>query len=120
MDFLWYPLIALHILGAAALFGGWLATFKKPTVGVWQLVGSVVQLVTGLCMVGLLEAGKTPYPMDANYPWIGVKTVIALVILVAAVIGFRKAKKGEAVPTGLAHAVGGLAFVNILVATLWH
>lgn len=27
----------LHLLDAAALLGGWLATFRRPTVGAWQL-----------------------------------------------------------------------------------
>lgn len=121
MTFLWYLLLCLHILGAAALFGGWLATFKKPTVTLWQLVGSIVQVVTGLAMFGMMEADKTPYAnMDVNHAWLGVKLVIGLIILVTAIIGFSKARKGNGVPTGIAHSVGGLAFVNILVATLWH
>ncbi|MGO1320675.1 MAG: hypothetical protein ACTII7_00130 [Galactobacter sp.] len=116
MTFLTSALIALHILGAAAIFGTWLATFKKPTVTLWQLVGAIVQVVTGLALVGIAEAGDG----DVNHIKVAVKTVIAVIILVAAIIGFNKAKKGKDVPTGLAHAVGGMAFINILVATLWH
>ena len=32
----------------------------------------------------------------------------------------RKAKKGEPVSTGLAHAVGGMGFINMAVAVFWH
>lgn len=116
MDFLQTLLVALHILGAAAIFGGWLATFKTPTVTQWQLIGAIVQVVTGLALVGLAEAGPDP----VNHIKVGVKALFGVIILVAAIIGYRKAKKDEPVSKGLAHAVGGLAFINILVATLWH
>ncbi|RKW71689.1 hypothetical protein [Galactobacter caseinivorans] len=116
MDFLQTLLVALHILGAAAIFGGWLATFKTPTVTVWQFAGAIVQVVTGLALVGLAEAGPDP----VNHIKIAVKTVFAVIVLVAAIIGYRKVRKDEPVSKGLAHAVGGMAFINILVATLWH
>ena len=116
MDFLHYFLVFLHILGAAAIFGGWLANFKTPTVTKWQLIGAITQVVTGLALVGLAEASDSP----VNHAKIAVKLVIALVILVAAIIGYRKASKGLPVSKGLAHAVGGMAFIDIAVATLWH
>ncbi|KAB1644435.1 MULTISPECIES: hypothetical protein [unclassified Pseudoclavibacter] len=109
-------LVFLHILGAAALVGGWLATFKTPTVTQWQLIGALVQLVSGIALVGLAEMdGHT-----INYIKIGVKLVLAIVIAAAAFVGRGKAVRGETVPVGLAHAVGGLALVNVAVATLWH
>lgn len=116
MDFVKYLLIFLHILGAAAIVGGWFATFKKPTVLPIQLWGAIAQLVTGLALVGLAGAMHDPL----NYVKITVKVLIAVVVLIPAIIGYRKAKKGETVPTGLAHAVGGMALINIAVATLWN
>lgn len=116
MDILHTLLVALHILGAAAIFGGWLATFKTPTVTFWQFVGAIVQVVTGLALVGLAEAGPDP----VNHIKVGVKALLGIIILVAAIIGYRKSTKDQEVSKGLAHAVGGLAFINILVATLWH
>lgn len=106
----------LHILGAAAIFGGWLANFKTPTVNVWQWYGALLQLVTGLAMVGIYEAGTDA---ELNHIKIGVKIVIALGIAVAAFIGRKKVKAGQEVSTGIAHAVGGLALINIAVAVLW-
>ena len=38
---------------------------------------------------------------------------------VLAFIGSRKYKKGEPVSKGLAHGVGGLALLNVAIATLW-
>jgi hypothetical protein len=116
MDILKYFLVFLHILGAAAIVGGWFATFKKPTVLPVQLYGAIAQLVTGLALVGIAGAAHDPL----IYGKIAVKLVIAVVVLVAAVIGYRKAASGAGVPKGLAHAVGGMALINIAVATLWH
>ncbi len=110
-------LIFLHVLGAAAIVGGWFAKFKKPTVLPIQLWGAIAQLVTGLAMVGIFEA--TGEPTTAFHIKMGVKIIIAIAVLVPAIIGYRKASKGETVPTGLAHAVGGMALINIAVATLW-
>ncbi|MER8025320.1 hypothetical protein [Glutamicibacter protophormiae] len=108
-------LVFLHILGAAAIFGGWLANFKTPTVNVWQWYGALLQLVTGLALVGIYEAQDA----ELNHIKIGVKVVIALGIAVAAFIGRKKVKAGQEVSTGIAHAVGGLALINIAVAVLW-
>lgn len=116
MDFLHSVLVALHLVGVAALVGIWFATFKKSTVSRGQLLAAIAQLVTGLCLVGLAEAGPDP----VNHAKIGVKTVISLIVLITAIIGYRKASKQQPVPTGLAHAVGGFALINLLVATLWN
>ncbi|WP_276607412.1 hypothetical protein [Kocuria sediminis] len=44
---------------------------------------------------------------------------MALAVAVAAFVGQRRTGRGEPVSTGLAHAVGGLALINVAVATLW-
>jgi len=68
----------------------------------------------------VIEMGKSSHPdWEVNNIKVGVKLIIALVVFVAALIGYRKQKKGEPVSTGLAHAVGGMALINIAVATLW-
>ena len=36
-----------------------------------------------------------------------------------AFIGRRKYKKDEPISKGLAHSVGGLALLNVAIATLW-
>lgn len=115
MDFLHLLLVFLHILGAAAIVGGWLAAFKTPTVTQWQWIGALTQLITGLLLVGLAEMGDH----EVNNFKIGVKLLIALVVVVAAFIGRRKVKNNQEVPKGLAHAVGGMAFINIAVAVFW-
>lgn len=116
MDFLLNLLIFLHILGAAAIVGGWLANFKTPTVTQWQWIGALVQLVTGLALVAMIYMNDG----QPNNAKIGVKTLILIVVLVAAFIGRRKVKNGEEVSKGIAHAVGGMAFINIAVAVFWN
>lgn len=115
MNILLTLLIFVHILGAAAIFGGWLASFKTPTVGRWQWIGAITQVVTGILMFGLLEMGDG----EPNRIKLGIKLIIGLGILVAAWIGRKKLKGSEEVPAGIAHAVGGLALVNIAIAVLW-
>lgn len=115
MDFIHSSLVFLHILGAAALVGGWFATFKSPTVGRFQFIGAWVQLVTGILLVGLAEMGDG----HVNNVKIAVKLLILIVILVAAWIGRRKVKNGLPVSAGIAHAVGGLALINVGLAIFW-
>ena len=115
MSVLHTVILLAHIFGTAALVGGWLATFRTPTVGVWQHYGAWIQLVTGLLLVGLLEMGDG----SVNHMKIGIKLLIVIGIVVAAVIGRRKIARGEEVSKGLAHAVGGLALINMAIAVLW-
>lgn len=115
MGFLFSLLLLIHLVGAAALVGGWLATFRTPTVLRWQMIGAWIQLGSGVLLVGLAEMGD-----DAvNHAKIGIKLVILLGVLVAAIIGRRKVARGQEVSTGLAHAVGGLSLINMAIAALW-
>ena len=74
-------------------------------------------------MMGVLPILHSQDPTnfgDPNYVKLGIKFVIAVVVAVLAVIGARKVKNGQPVSTGLAHGVGGLALINIAIATLWN
>ncbi|UPO77980.1 MULTISPECIES: hypothetical protein [Arthrobacter] len=115
MDFLHSFLVFLHILGAAMVVGIWIARIKNPTVMPGQFHAALLQLVTGLALVGLNEMGDG----DVNHLKIGVKLIITLAIAVLAFIGQRKYKKDEPVSRTLANSVGILAVVNIAVATMW-
>jgi hypothetical protein len=109
-------MVFLHIVGAAMIVGIWIGNMKKPTVHPRQFDGAALQILTGIAMMGLIPA----LDMDANYAKLGVKLVIALVVVVLAFIGRRKFKKGEPISKGLAHSVGGLALLNVAIATLWN
>ena len=117
MSILFNILVFLHIVGAAMIVGYWIATLKEPTVHPRQRDGAFLQLLTGIAMMGVIPLLPDA---DPNYFKLGVKFAIGVAVAVLAVIGTRKVKKGEPVSTGLAHGVGGLALVNIAIATLWH
>jgi hypothetical protein len=108
--------VFLHIVGAAMIVGIWIGNMKTPTVHPRQFDGAALQLLTGIVLMGLIPA----LDMDANYFKLGIKFAIALAVGVLAFIGRRKYKKGEDISKGLAHSVGGLALLNVAIATLWN
>jgi FtsH-binding integral membrane protein len=109
-------MVFLHIVGAAMIVGIWIGNMKKPTVHPRQFDGAALQIITGIVMMGLSPA----LVMDANYFKLGIKFAIALAVGVLAFMGRRKYKKGEDISAGLAHSVGGLALLNVAIATLWN
>jgi hypothetical protein len=109
-------MVFLHIVGAAMIVGIWIGNMKKPTVHPRQFDGAALQIITGIVMMGLIPA----LHMDANYFKLGIKFAIALAVGVLAFMGRRKYKKGEDISAGLAHSVGGLALLNVAIATLWN
>lgn len=115
MNIVYNFMVFLHIIGAAMIVGIWIVQMKKPTVHPRQFDGAALQLITGIVMMGLIPA----LDMNANYAKLGIKLAIAVVVAVLAFIGSRKYKKDEPVSKGLAHAVGGLALLNVAIATLW-
>jgi hypothetical protein len=110
-------LLFLHIVGAAMIVGIWIGNMKKPTVHPRQRDGAFLQLITGVAMMGLLPLMPDA---DPNYAKLGIKFVIGVAVAVLAVIGSRKYKKGEPISKGLAHSVGGLALLNVAIATIWN
>jgi hypothetical protein len=109
-------MVFLHIVGAAMIVGIWIGNMKKPTVHPRQFDGAALQIITGIVMMGLIPV----LDMDANYLKLGIKFAIGLAVAVLAFLGSRKFKKGEAISKGLAHSVGGLALLNVAIATLWN
>ena len=114
--------VFLHIVGAAMIVGLWIGQMKNPTVHPRQFDGAMLQLLTGIALMGLIPAlGATdPDFADPNSFKLGIKFAVALAVGVLAFIGRRKFKKGEDISPGLAHGVGGLALLNIAIATIWN
>ncbi|MFG2597091.1 hypothetical protein [Streptomyces sp. NPDC048462] len=108
--------VALHIIGIAALLGGFLTQMKAMGAGTARFVpgmlhGALTMLVTGIALVGLDQADDHP----VNNVKIGIKLLILVVIL-----GLVYVKRDEEkVDKGLFAAVGGLTMVNIFIATIW-
>ena len=116
METLTLILVAIHIISIAAIVGGWFAHFRNPTVTASQWYGAIGMIVSGIALFGVAMATWD----DPNHMKLGIKFLIGLIVFIAAFLGQRRRNRGEAVPTGLAHAVGGLGLLNILIAVLWH
>lgn len=120
MAFLYDVLLVLHFLGLASLIGGFLVQIKTTprVINNAMFHGALLQLITGLLLVGLR------YPLNSSDPaeWakpdngkIGVKLVVLLVILGLIVANRKKDQITNAV-WGL---IGGLSILNVVVAVFW-
>lgn len=107
--------LILHFIGLAGIIGSWLAVIKDPRVVMGMLHGAILQVVTGVALVGLNEANDA----DVNHMKIGIKLVIALIILAVAIVGLKKEKQNPGSTAALAHVAGGLGILNVIIAVMW-
>ncbi|GAA3768925.1 hypothetical protein [Streptomyces chiangmaiensis] len=116
MDVLIHLFVGLHIVGIAALLGGFLTQMKAMGQGTARFVpgmlhGALTMLATGVVLVGLNEADHQPVDMIK----IGVKLALLIVIL-----GLVYVKRDEdRVDKSLFALVGALTTANIFIAVLW-
>jgi hypothetical protein len=113
VDFVRDLLLYVHLLGFASLFGGALVQLRDEThvVNAAMLYGAVVQVVTGLLLVGVIEGQDDPL----DHTKTGVKLAVALVIAVLCWINRRK----DVVPAGLYLGITVLTAVNAGIAVFW-
>ena len=113
MELLTNLFVVLHLLGLAAIIGS--AVFVARGVPTPALVwGARAQIITGLLLVGLNEAGDDP----VNHTKVGVKLLVALGVAACAEIVAGRERRGQGNPN-LVHAAGGLAVLNTAIAVLW-
>ena len=116
--------LALHFVGLAALFGGFLAQMsssaKQITSG--MLHGVLLSLISGVVMVGvrypLHDEDPNLFPLFDN----GKITVKFLILAVILIIGYTSKKKSKNFGQGDTAAwatVGLLSLTNILIAVFW-
>lgn len=130
--------VVLHLLGAAAIIGPWLAAPREPRIRMAMVWGARAQVVTGLLLVGLHEMSSDPAE-KLDHVKIGVKLLVALACAACAEIANgrqRRAARELAQPrgtgattagtttavvpaAGLTRAAALLAVVNVCVAVLW-
>ncbi|MEV6315834.1 hypothetical protein [Streptomyces sp. NPDC051776] len=116
MDIAINVFVGLHIIGIAALLGGFLYQMKAMGEGTQRfssgmLHGALTMLVTGVVLVGLNQADD----QAVNNVKIGVKLAVLVVIL-----GLVYVKRDEEnVEKGAFGAVGLLTLANIFIAVLW-
>lgn len=113
MDTLRDILLVVHLLGFGALFGGLLVQAREPVKKVNGAMrdGIGTAFLAGLALVGVLEADDA----DVDNAKIGVKLLVALVILVLVMVNLRK----ERIPQGLWLGLVALTVGNVCVAVLW-
>lgn len=116
MAFLYNVLVVLHFIGLASLLGGFLVQMRSADKGVnpAMLHGALTQLVTGLLMVGIVEAGLLP-DETIDTMKVTVKLVIVLIITALAFIGRRRTPPQVA----LWASIGLLTLVNVIIAVFW-
>lgn len=114
MDFVKDLFVLLHLVGMAAVVGGWIAVVRAPKIIPAILWGARAQVVTGLLLVGINEMGDD----EVNNAKVGVKLLVALAVAACAEIANARRKRGEPNPT-LVNAAGALAVLNTAIAVLW-
>lgn len=110
-------IVVLHFLGLASVVGGFLVQIKSADKGVnpamWH--GALIQLITGVVLVGLIESGAYDGYGELDTAKISVKLAFTIIITVLAFIGRKKA------PPQIAFwgVIGALSIANIFIAVLW-
>ncbi|AVH23379.1 hypothetical protein [Nocardia cyriacigeorgica] len=115
MDVVYNIVVVTHLLGMAAVVGGYAAS--QPVVSELMVWGARLQLITGVILVGLAESIDS-LDKDLNMVKIGFKLAISVLVAAFAEMSRADAKRGKAVPW-MTHAAGGLAILNVLIAALW-
>ncbi|NKZ02036.1 hypothetical protein [Nocardiopsis alborubida] len=112
MDILNSALVFLHMIGLAGIIAGFLMQVitDNPKSTKVLLHSSLLQLVTGLLLVGVAEMADLG---EMNHVKIAVKLLVALAVVVVGVLNLRKPAKNLAIIAGV------LAIVNIGVAVFW-
>ncbi|KUH81426.1 MULTISPECIES: hypothetical protein [unclassified Mycobacterium] len=117
MELLRNVVVLLHIVGFAVTFGAWVAEAAARRFRTTRAMdyGILVSLLTGLALAAPWPAG-----IEHNYPKIGVKLVILVVL--GGVLGMNSARQrrtGNPVPRPLFWSVGVLSFAAAAIAVLW-
>jgi hypothetical protein len=117
MELLRNVVVLLHIVGFAVTFGAWAteAVAKRFRFTRVMDYGLLLSLLTGLALAAPWPAG-----IEMNYPKIGVKLV--LLIVIGGLLGMgsaRQKRTGDAVARPMFVAVGLLSFSAAAVAVLW-
>ncbi|EJZ12476.1 hypothetical protein [Mycolicibacterium vaccae] len=117
MEVLRSVVVLLHIVGFAILFGAWVTEAVARRFRTTRVMdyGLLVSLLTGLALAAPWPAG-----IELNYPKIGIKLVI--LVILGGLLGMgsaRQKRTGEAVPRGMFYGVGVLSFAAAALAVIW-
>ena len=118
MDLVYDVFVIAHLLGMAALVGGWFASLRGFDTVELMTNGARAQIVTGIILVGLAEMVDS-LGKDPDHAKIGTKLVVALVAVACIEIGRGRTKRGED-GKALVTAAGLLGVLNVIVAAGWN
>ena len=125
MEFIHNIALVTHFIGMAIIVGPFLMQLRSRANFAfnWVFGGTIVQGVSGLILVVMLEISATP-DEPVNHAKIAVKFSIALLAFIAALIGWLRQRKagGATLERSLMpffHSAGGLAVINMFVAVFW-
>ena len=110
LDSVQLTLVFIHLLGMAAVVGGYFAGIRSipKRLSAGMVHGSLLQLLSGVLLLGLAEIGTEP----VNHAKFGIKIAITVVLLL---ISWPR-RRDQEIPSGTYHAVGILALTNVAIA----
>jgi hypothetical protein len=117
MELLRNIVILLHIVGFAVTFGAWVTEAVARRFRTTRVMdyGLLLSLLTGLVL-----AAPWPEGVELNYPKLGTKLVILIVLGGVLGMGSARQRRTDApVPRPLFIAVGVLSFLAAGIAVLW-
>ena len=119
MAFVATILVILHFIGLAYLLGSFLVEIKDVLRGQGRVMrgmldGALLQLITGIALVGIYSAHLVEGE-EVNNAKVAVKLSVAVVVYVLALV-FRKRVPA---PSWALWAIGGLTLANVIVAVAW-
>jgi hypothetical protein len=117
MELLRHVVVLLHVVGFSVTFGAWAAEAAARRFRTTRLMdyGLLLSLITGLVLAAPWPAGT-----EHNYPKIGVKLIILIVL--GGLLGMgnaRQRRTGEPVPRALFASIGLLSLTAAGIAILW-
>lgn len=117
MELLRNIVVLAHLIGFAVTFGAWVAeaAARRSRFTPVMNYGLLLSLLTGVALSAPLPAG-----IELNYPKIGIKLLI--IVILGAVLGIgsaRQRRSGEPVPAAIFNAVGALSLLAAGIAVIW-
>lgn len=114
-------LVVLHLIGLAAVLGGFLVQIKAMRAKTAEILPAMVHgawtsLITGILLVGVREwelalgGGE-----ELDHSKIAVKSLVASIIVVLVMLR----RKQKPVASAVLGTIGGLAVLNVVLAVFW-
>lgn len=117
MELLRNVVVFLHLIGFAMTVGAWIAeaAARRSQFTAVMNYGLLLSLLTGMALAAPWPAG-----IELNYPKIGVK--LAILVILGALLGVggaRQRRTGEPVARPMFIAVGVLSLLAAGIAAIW-